>query len=466
MTTFFSSAKNFRPALALLGFGLGLAGCQVDIDAPPAASAGNANLTTYIAVGNSLTAGYQSGGLSRYGQLQSYPAILAKQFAQAGGGAFNQPLFDRAYPNGSGYLRLTAITNGAPVTAPVTDSLAAISGSLNTGTNLLRKYSGTDNQNLGVPGIRVADVTTVGYGLNNPVGYNPFFERLLAGSSPATYLQYVQERVATLKPTFFSNWLGNNDVLLYAVAGGASTATAPVALTAVADFTTKYKQVLDALTTPTSAAPSGARGVLATIPNVTNVPLFTTVKASAVKALIRSNPALPNASSASLYITTGTGAIREATDADYILLTAQAVIGTGATATQPLPIGVGYGPTLAQSNPLPSRFVLDADEAATVLTRTNDLNNVIRGEATSRGLALFDANIYFQGVATNGVATNAVANSTSFITGNLFSLDGVHPTARGYALVANEFIRAINNRYGATIRQVDANSYRPVLLPQ
>jgi lysophospholipase L1-like esterase len=465
MTTFFSSVKNLRPALTLLGLGLGtgLAGCQVDIAEPAAATAGNANVATYIAVGNSLTAGYQSGGLSRAGQLQSYPAILARQFAQVGGGAFNQPLFDQAYASGSGYLRLAAITNGAPVTAPVTDSLAVISGSLRTGTNLLRKYAGTDNQNLGVPGIRVADVTTVGYGLNNPVGYNPFFERLLAGSSPATYLQYVQERVATLKPTFFTNWLGNNDVLLYAVAGGVSTASAPTALTSVADFTTKYKQVLDALTTTTGGAPGGAKGALATIPNVTNVPLFTTLKASTLKALIRSNPTLPNASSASLYITTGANVVREATDNDYILLTAQAVVGTGATATNPFPIGVGY--SAAQSNPLPSQFVLDADEATAVLTRTSELNNVIRTEATNRGLALFDANVYFQGVATNGVATNAVNNTTGFITGNLFSLDGVHPTARGYALIANEFIKAINNRYGATIRTVDANRYRPVLLP-
>jgi lysophospholipase L1-like esterase len=454
MTTLFSTSKTARPALALLGLGLaGLAGCQPDIDSTnPAPTAGSANFTTYIAVGNSLTAGYQSGGVSRAGQLQSYPNILAKQFAQAGGGTFNQPLFDQAYAHGSGYLRLTAITNGAPVTAPVTDSLAVIPGSLNTGTNLLRKYSGTNNQNLGVPGIRVADVTTAGYGLNNPLGYNPFFERLLAGNSPATYLQYVQERVTTLKPTFFTNWLGNNDVLLYSTAGGASGA-----LTTVADFTTKYKQVLDALTA------TGAKGVVATIPSVTNVPLFTTVKASTVIAGIRRNPALPNAAAASFYIRTGTGTVREATDNDYILLTAQAVIGTGATATVPLPIGVGYSAT--QANPLPSQYVLDAAEAALVVTRTNDLNNVIRSEATARNLALFDANTYFQGVAASGVATNGVNNTTSFITGNLFSLDGVHPTARGYALIANQIIQSINTKYGSTVQPVDANTYSGVLLP-
>ena len=455
MTTFSSFAqKAARPTLALLGLSLGLAGCQANIDGPSTPTAGTANFTTYIAVGNSLTAGYQSGGLSRAGQLQSYPNLLATQFAAAGGGAFNQPLFDLPYAHGSGYLRLAAITNGAPVTAAVTDSLAVIAGSLRTGTNLLRKYTATNNQNLGVPGIKVADVTTVGYGYNNPAGFNPFFERLLPSALPnaaQTYLQYVQERVATLKPTFFTNWLGNNDVLGYASAGGASDA-----LTTVADFTTKYKQVLDVLTA------GGTKGLVATIPNVTNVPLFTTVRASTVKTAIRSNTALPNASAASLYIRTGAGVVREATDADYILLTAQAVIGT-ATPGVALPVGVGYSAALA--NPLPSQFVLDSDEATAVVARTTELNTVIRTEATTRSLALFDANVYFQGVAASGYATNGVNNTASFITGNLFSLDGVHPTPRGYALVANEMIKVINAKYGSTVQQVNPNNYRGILFP-
>ena len=459
MTTLSSFRKNSRPALAVLGLSLGLAGCQANIDAPAGVSAGSANFTTYLAVGNSLTAGYQSGGLSRAGQLQSYPNILAKQFAQVGGGAFNQPLFDQAYAHGSSYLRLTAITNGLPVLTYVTDSLATLPGSLKSGTDyiLLRKYTGTDNQNLGVPGIKVADVTTNGYGYNNPLGFNPYFERLLPSTPPGaftSYLQYVQERVATLKPTFFTNWLGNNDVLAYARKGGNGAATD--VLTPVADFTTKYKQVLDVLTA------NGTKGVVATIPNVTNVPFFTTVKASAVIASIRGNKALPNASAASLYIRTGTGSVREATDNDYILLTAQAVIGT-ATPGVALPIGVGFSAAL--SNPLPSEYVLDATEAQPVITRTNDLNTVIRNEATARGLALFDANTYFQGVATGGIATNAVSNTASFVTGNLFSLDGIHPTPRGYALVANEIIKAINAKYGSTLQQVNANNYSGVLFP-
>ena len=62
--------------------------------------------------------------------------------------------------------------------------------------------------------------------------------------------------------------------------------------------------------------------------------------------------------------------------------------------------------------------------------------------------------------------SDAVTNSTAFATGNLFSLDGVHPTPRGYALVANEWIRVINAAYGATIPTVAINNYRGVLFPQ
>lgn len=42
--------------------------------------------------------------------------------------------------------------------------------------------------------------------------------------------------------------------------------------------------------------------------------------------------------------------------------------------------------------------------------------------------------------------------------GGLFSLDGVHPTNTGYALVANEFIKTINTAYGTDIQPVDVVS--------
>ncbi len=483
--------KRSAPFLALLGLALG--GCQPDLEDDPKSSAGQADFTRYIAVGNSLTAGYGDGGLYREGQLSSYPALLAQQFAQVGGGPFVQPLFPEANANGSGYLRITGFTAaGTPTIAPEANAapgqFAAGRAYVSATLPLLLRYAAADNQNLGVPGIRVADVTTADYGrltaTSNAGNFNPFFERLLSGTAGTTYTQYVQERVTTIKPTFFTNWLGNNDVLGYATSGGT---TAP--LTPVAEFTTKYTAVTDALTS------GGAKGLLATIPNVVNIPYFTTVPTAAVIAQINATPIptaleptikaalglpqtspLPAGLRFGFYITTGAGAKRLATANDLLILTAQSAINVPSTnPAQPFPSGVGLeipgAPAAtvtalaASSNALANNLVLDAAEVTSVQNRTTELNNVITALAQSKGLAIFDSNTFFNSVARNGLAVNGVTNTAAFVSGNLFSLDGVHPTPRGYAVVANEMIKAINATYGANVPGVDATTYRGVKFP-
>ena len=267
--------KRTAPALALLG--LSLAGCQPTIE-KPAASAGSADFSTYISVGNSLTAGYADGGLYREGQLNSYPSILASQFAKVGGGAFVQPLFTEAQSNGAGYLRLAGFTaTGSPITANVTTNLAVRGGTRQA--PLYTKFTDPVN-NLGVPGIRMADINTPGYGSTQG---NSYFERITPDATPfQTYLQRVQATVTALKPTFFTEWLGSNDVLGYATSGGASPA-ASNSLTSVATFTANTGQVLDALTA------GGAKGLVVTIPDVTGIPFFTTVGPSFKATLTAAN---------------------------------------------------------------------------------------------------------------------------------------------------------------------------------
>ena len=116
-------------------------------------------------------------------------------------------------------------------------------------------------------------------------------------------------------------------------------------------------------------------------------------------------------------------------------------------------------------NPIPSAFILDDVEQAQVQTATAAFNAALITAANQRNLAVFDANTFFRSVATSGVVTNGVSNTTSFISGNLFSLDGVHPTPRGYAVIANEMIKAINAKYGAAVPGLDATAYRGVKFP-
>ena len=472
--------KRSAPFLALLGLALG--GCQPDLENDPKSSAGQADFARYIAVGNSLTAGFADGGLYLEGQQNSYPNIMAQQFAAVGGGPFAQPLFLTANANGTGYLRLTGFdAGGNPQLGNVTTNLA-YTGSLGAGnTPLLVRYTGTDNQNLGVPGIRVSDITTTDFGNSTTTGFNNRFERLLPAGSAATYLGYVQERVTTIKPTFFTNWLGNNDVLGYATSGGVEP------LTTVADFTTKYAAITDALTA------GGAKGLVANIPSVTSLPLFTTVPAAAVGASVRATPvpaSLVTTLTAALqlvpaqvatirfgfFIRTGAGAVREATANDLIPLNSRALVGA-TTAPNPLPGGFGVVITglapaqaagLAQAlpaNALPNGAVLDEAEITAVQTRTAELNAVIQQNAQRKDLAFFDVNSFFTGLSRTGLTINGVSNTTSFISGNLFSLDGVHPTPRGYAVVANEMIKVINAKYGASVPGIDASVYRGVKFP-
>ncbi|OGX84824.1 SGNH/GDSL hydrolase family protein [Hymenobacter coccineus] len=456
--------KYSAPALALLGLALG--GCQPNIDAP-AAAAGSADFTSYVAVGNSLTSGYSDGGLYNEAQATSYPAILAQQFGKTGKGpaSFMQPSFAPAQQDGSGYIKLQVVNGAlAPVIPSAANSylgekLAATGSVLASGQLQLAAYSGAQPDNLGVPGISVlSSLSALTNGLA-PYGLlNPFYERLLtAAEKPSKdYVTYIGQKT----PTFFTCWMGNNDVLTYASNGGVASAADPFSnLTDTTRFGIGYRAILSTMSKRGTVA-----GIAANIPNVTGIPYFTTVPVATVIASIKANPQLPNAAAASLYITTGTGTVRVATSADLLTLTAQAVIGTASGTANPFPVGVGYSAT--QSNPLPSKYVLDEAEVAAVVARTTQLNAIIAKTARQNKVALADMNTFFTTVAQQGVAFNAVSNTAVFASGNLFGLDGVHPTPRGYALVANELIRNINNFYGASIPTVNINEYRGVVFPQ
>ncbi len=463
-------------AAALATLGLALGSCQPNIeDNHPAATAGAADFTSYVAVGNSLTSGYADGGLYNAGIRVSYPAILAQQFAKTERGPANfvQPLFDESKKDGSGYLKLvnsfptTGPNAGATVAAPTQPTPAnmflgeqlAVNFPIVSlpGGNQLAAYTGSQPDNLGVPGISVLSSVSALTGGLAPFGYiNPFFERLLPASERFTkdYVTYIGQKNAT----FFTCWLGSNDVLTYAT-NGATNAPDPVSgtvnpfgdLTDTTRFGAGYRAILRTMTRNGTV-----KGAAANIPNVTNIPYFTTVTVGAVAASFKAiNPASPGVF---IQTSSATAPVRLATSADLLTLTAQgyiaAVVAAGGTAPGSLP-----------TSPLPNKYVLDASEVSAVTARTTQLNVIIAKTARQYKVALADMSAYFTNLAAQGVVTDGVSNSATFATGNLFSLDGVHPTPRGYALIANEWIRNINAYYGATIPTVAPNDYRGVLFP-
>src|SRR5690606_29440134 len=84
--------------IAALGL-LSLASCKNDIS-PEKNHANGLNLNKYVAIGNSLTAGYANNALYKSGQESSYPAIIAAQLKNLGVNNFRQPLLvdDNGYP--------------------------------------------------------------------------------------------------------------------------------------------------------------------------------------------------------------------------------------------------------------------------------------------------------------------------------------------------------------------------------
>jgi len=83
-------------------------------------------------------------------------------------------------------------------------------------------------------------------------------------------------------------------------------------------------------------------------------------------------------------------------------------------------------------------------------------NQTIAALATQYDIALVDANTLFDDLVANGfVQADGSVVTAAFATGGGFSLDGVHPSPRGYAILANAFSAAINAKYGSNMPMVN-----------
>jgi len=424
---------------------LSFTACKPNLD-PSSPQAGNADFSTYLAVGNSLTAGFADGTLYRSGQESSYPSMLAEQFRMVGGGSFKQPLLNgnAGYPGVKRVLGFATDCKGATSLSPVLYS--GVMDTAGDGTNI--SAQGPFN-NVGVPGIRCIDYLFTGYGF-----LNPYAKRFY--SSPLT--EKPLDEALKINATFFSCWLGANDVLGYATSGGSGAASGVGTsdISPVATFTGSYNAVINALTA------NGAKGVLINIPDVTAIPYFTTIPANGL-VLDQTQAGQLTFAYQALGITftagqnyfiiqdaSAPGGLRKAKAGELILL----------TVPQDSLKCAGWG----SIKPIPKQYVLDATEVANVQSATTTFNAVIKQAAADHGLAYVDVNSYLKTVAA-GIVFNGVDFNTTFVQGGTFSLDGVHLTPRGYAIVANEIIRTINSYYKSSVPTVDVNKYSGLKFP-
>ncbi|WP_313111927.1 G-D-S-L family lipolytic protein [Aequorivita sediminis] len=494
---------------------IGLVSCEPEFDSPVTDdgfySNGSANLSKYVAVGNSLTAGYADGALYITGQKNSYPNIMAQQFEFVGGGDFTQPLMNDnlgglllgGNPIAKNRLVLAVGADGNP--APV-----RLEGTPTT--DITNKLSGPFN-NMGVPGAKSFHLVTPGYGnvAGVPVGAaNPYFARFASSENVK-----VIEDAAAQSPTFFSLWIGNNDILSYATSGGSGvdqtgnidpSTYGSNDITDPNVFASVYNAQVEALTA------GGAKGVLVNIPEVTSIPYFTTVPTNAIPleaataAAVNANFAgyntqiLPGLAGMGIIsaeeaamrminfsagqnfpITTDKdltditailqgppfnlpaptaallGQLRQVNSDDLIVLTASSELGSTPDPNNPQGV-VGV------SIPLADQFVLAKSEQDRITAATNSYNATIQGLASAKGLAFVDAKTALARLSDGGIPYDGGVLTSQFVTGGAFSLDGVHPTARGYAYTANMMIQAINDTYDATIPTVQIGYYPTITL--
>ncbi|MBI5729979.1 MAG: hypothetical protein HY963_02475 [Ignavibacteriales bacterium] len=388
-----------------------LAGCEdrSNLTAPDQPNTGNVSLSSFVTIGNSLTAGYQSGALYQSAQLYSF----GNQIAKSVGSKFEQP-----YASDPGLGTRIEVGSVSPF---------ALKYSTTQGQPINMGYSGSYN-NLGVPGAFLYDLLNASASANSytaQVGViNPLFDVVLRGKGS----EFQQAKAQ--KPSLVSCWIGANDVLGYATSGGVNP------LTDANIFGFLYGKLADSL------ASLKTKVVVANIPSVTAIPYFTTVPA-----------ALKDPTSGAiiqLYGQTTAGVRALVPGQDLLTLQASTVLLNASGA----PTGVG----LSASNPIANKYVLDKDEVAKVAAAISAFNQTIAAAANAKGFALVDVFTFFNTVAANGLSVDGLSLSTAFGTGGLFSLDGVHPTSTGYGVVANEFIKVINAKFGSTIPRINVST--------
>lgn len=409
-------------------------------------SNGSANFSNYVSVGDSYTQGLQDGGLHNEHNQQdnSYPAIIAKQMSTS----FVQPTVSGT---GSGYMFLTYRNEKIVVVKPydpdVLDNDAealTYDPSYTNWADKTIKYN-----NLGVAGLNVRNVAArnstesleyhIYLGSSAPgvlswngVSGEPIvsYGRFLNFGTISNRIEYIQH-VRNSNATFFTNWLGINDVLAWSKNGGDPNSGA-YQQTNPAEFRQKYDSILDAF------QQIGAKGVCANIHDVTQSPYFTTVTLEVLKK--------------DIWIKEGadTTVIRKAVPEDLLLLSSSSLIAKG--------------DGLTQANPLPHQQVLDKDEIVIARNHLQQLNNEIYASAAAHGYAMVDM-YAFMDKLNKGMTYDGVALSVKYIEGGAYSLDGLHPNSRGNAMVANEFIRVINTTYGSTLRPVAIGNYSGIVFP-
>ncbi len=405
----------------LLALALVLVGCPEDTPLQPVVNTGSADFSTLVAVGNSLTAGVTDGALGEFGQKTSYPKLIADIV----GADFNQPLIEDP--------GLGRDASGQPAGRLVLKSLVplTIESLPLTKAPLEMLKSFPPYNNLAVPGATTNDV------LNTVTDNGGIADLILQGRGTQV------QQAAAMNPTFILAWAGNNDVLGAALSGVAIDGQT---MTPTSIFQQLYSALIDALSA------TGAKIVVANIPDVTVIPFVTTLPPVLVDPVTQQPVRDSNGNLIPLIGTFSDGRVGPlSTDP-----TSDNFAFVNLTATSLLKQGIGIPQAAGGTGqPLPNQVLIDRAELVAIRTKVAELNGVIQSVAGAKNIPVVDINALLFKAKDPGIDIGGITVTADFVTGGVISLDGFHATPLGYGIVANAFIRKINEAYGASIPLVN-----------
>lgn len=447
------------------------AGCEPQFDEVEVTS-GTADFTSYVAIGSSYTSGFADGALSKFGQKASFPYLLSQRMEKAGGGEFNIPFLKGDKGTFPDYnvtqperYKLTlprlGLVNEPDCKGEIglkPERIAAIGDNeIDLDDESQRIASpGKNFHLLGIPAMKAVQMIFPGYAdvasytANLP--FSPYYWRFATDLRTSTLI----EETKAANPTFFTMEIGMGDVSNYATDGGVGNINGQndEDIPSENTFRASVEYVLDSLIA------WGANGVVANIPDITQFPFFTRIEydlleldnaeAQQLNTQWAAEGLTFQAGAHNSFVIRENGQVRKIKSTELIMLN--------------IPVDslkcYGWGDSI----PIPDKYVLSEEEIGNIRTFTDLFNSIIAEETTERGIALVDLRRLLSNIHDE-TTISGINLSAEFVSGGFFSLDGLHPTPRGHAIIANAFIETINEQFGATLPRYQVADFEGVVFP-
>jgi hypothetical protein len=418
-------------------------GCKLLEDAPPLAPVatdwGTADFSTYVALGGSITAGMQSGSVFESAQYYNYPSIFTRA---AGIIDFEQPLIadpgmlaiDGSFAQG--HLRVVLDENGNPTIEPTPWDDPDFWMSMLLNVDLNRSYN-----NLAIPLLTADELLWRVHGDGTPP--NPYLDMFLRSEQTGI------EQAISLGPTFMTLMFGFSEIMYPATLGSSELLDSPE------EFEASYRTILDQLT---ESLPVCDFAML-TIPPIAQSaafslqPWYVTDQFSEMLPDAEGNP-IPLLSDCC-----------ELSESDKVYLQAKLKTDEGVgypyeQVSLAIQIRDGITETEAENmiaeiwpkcglEVLTGADFLSMEEYSGLMQATSAYNEIIASLAVEYNCLFVDvASIFYN--AVEGTTYNGWLITGEFL-GGLYSLDGIHPTRYGQAMMTKLLIDAVNQEYGSNL---------------